>query len=75
VNTVANMTIEKLSKVANTHVPCHFKAKWLLWWNSTMIVRIGNKFSSIVPLKEKVLEFWLHKAFFWAQVNLSPPLD
>jgi len=65
------MSIEKLAKVAAAHVQPRFKAKWLQWWNSTMMVRTGNKFPSL-PLKERTLEAWLHKASFWAQVIILP---
>jgi hypothetical protein len=64
-NPDADMSIEKLAKIANCHVPCEFKARWLRWWNSTMTVCNGNKFP-FVPMKERVLEVWLHKASFWA---------
>jgi len=63
------MSIEKLAKVAAAHVQPRFKAKWLQWWNSTLMVRHGNKFPSL-PLKERTLEAWLHKASFWAQVSI-----
>jgi hypothetical protein len=53
---VTYMTIEKLQKVATTHVDAHYKAKWLRWWNSTPDVKEKNKFPSSLPLQEKVLE-------------------
>ena len=67
---VTDMTIERLRKVANAHVDAHFKAKWLRWWNSTAEVKEHNKFPSALPLREKVLENWLNKASFWAQVHI-----
>ena len=67
---VTDMTIEKLQKVATAHVDAHFKAKWLRWWNSTAEVKEHNKFPSALPLREKVLENWLNKASFWAQVHI-----
>ena len=67
---VPDMTIEKLQKVATTHVDAHFKAKWLRWWNSPADVKDKNRFPSSLPLREKVLENWLNKASFWAQVHL-----
>lgn len=63
-----DMTIEKLQKVATTHVDASFKARWLRWWNSPTDVKTQNIFPSSVPLREKVLEDWLHKASLWAQV-------
>jgi hypothetical protein len=65
-----DMTIEKLQKVATTHVDASFKAKWLRWWNSPAKVKIENQFPSTVPLREKFLDDWLNKASFWAQVHL-----
>jgi hypothetical protein len=65
------MTIEKLQKVATTHVDACFKAKWLQWWNSSIDVKIKNQFPSVVPLREKVLDDWLNKASFWAQVDIE----
>jgi hypothetical protein len=67
---VPDMTIEKLQKVATTHVDAHFKAKWLRWWNSPAEVKDKNRFPSSLPIREKVLENWLNKASFWAQVHL-----
>ena len=66
------MTIEKLQKVATAHVDPGVKAKWLRWWNSPKDVKEKNKFPSSLPLREKILENWLNKASFWAQV-FSPP--
>jgi hypothetical protein len=65
-----DMTIEKLQKVATTHVDVSFKAKWLRWWNSPAKVKIENQFPSTVPLREKFLDEWLNKASFWVQVQL-----
>jgi hypothetical protein len=67
---VPDMTIEKLQKVATTHVDAHFKAKWLRWWNSPAEVKDKNRFPSSLPIREKVLENWLNKASFWAQVHI-----
>jgi hypothetical protein len=66
---VPDMTIEKLQKVATTHVDASFKAKWLRWWNSSSKVKIKNQFPSSLPLRERVLDEWLNKASFWAQVH------
>jgi hypothetical protein len=65
---VSDMSIEKLQKVATTHVDASVKARWLRWWNSPADVKAKNKFPTSLPLREKVLEDWLHKASFWAQV-------
>ena len=62
------MIIEKLQKVATTHVDASFKASWLRWWNSPSDVKTKNKYPSFLPLREKILEDWFHKASFWAQV-------
>jgi hypothetical protein len=47
---VSYMTIEKLQKMATTHVDASFKAKWLRWWDSSTKVKIQNKFPSALPL-------------------------
>ena len=60
---VTDMIIEKLQKVATTHVDAHFKPKWLKWWNSSAEVKEENKFPSALPLRENVLENWLNKVF------------
>ena len=62
------MTIEKLQEVATTHVDASFKARWLWWWNSPAEIKTKNKFPSLL-LREKVLDDWLYKASFWAQVH------
>jgi hypothetical protein len=67
---VTDMTIEKLQKVATTHVDAHFKAKWLRWWNSPAEVKKHYKFPFALPLRERVLKNWHNKVFFWAQVHL-----
>ena len=67
---VPDMTSEKLQKVATAHVDAHFKAKWLRWWNSSANVKENNRFPSSLPLRDKILENWLNKASFWAQVQL-----
>ena len=61
---VTVMTIEKLQKVATTHVDASLKAMWLQWWNSSTDVKIKNQFPSVLPLREKVLNDWLNKASF-----------
>ena len=38
------------------------------WWNSPVEVKNRNKFSSTIPLREKVFENWLNKISFWAYV-------
>jgi hypothetical protein len=53
---VPDMTIEKLQKVATSHVDAHFKAKWLRLWNSPTEVKEHYKFPSALPLREKVLD-------------------
>jgi hypothetical protein len=63
-------TIEKLQNVATTHVNASFKAKWLRWWNSPAKVKMENQFPSSLPLHEKVLDDWLNKTSYWAQVHL-----
>jgi hypothetical protein len=68
---VTDMTIEKLRKVATTHVDASFKAKWLRWWNSHIEVKMENKFLSTLLLREKYLDDWLNKVFFWAHVYLQ----
>ena len=68
---VTDVTIEKLQKLATTHVDAHFKARWLRWWNSPLDVKDKNKFPTALPLRERVLENWLTKASFWAQVHLQ----
>jgi hypothetical protein len=65
-----DMTIEKLQKMATTHVDASFKAKWLWWWNSSAKVKMENQFPSSLPLRQKILNDWLNKAFFWTQVHL-----
>ena len=68
---VTDMTIEKLQKVATTHVDASLKAMWLRWWNSLTEVKNKNNFPSIISLREKVLDDWLNKASFWAHVHLQ----
>ena len=41
---VKDMTIEKLQKVATTHVDASFKAKCLRWWNSPAKVKTRTNF-------------------------------
>ena len=65
---VPDMAIEKLQKVATTHVDASFKARWLRWWNSPVDVKTQNMFPSNLPLHERVLDDWLHKAYLWAHV-------
>ena len=63
---VPDMTIEKLQKVATAHVDASVKARWLRWWNSPADVKTINKFPLL--LCERVLDDWLYKTSFWAQV-------
>jgi len=63
-----DMTVEKLQKVATTHVDAAIKARWLRWWNYTAAVKLQNKFPHVLPLREKLLDGWLIKASWWAQV-------
>ena len=72
---VPDMTIEKLQKVATTHVDATYKARWLRWWNSPADVKTQNMFPSTLPLRERVLDDWLHKASFWAQVLQAMLVD
>jgi hypothetical protein len=65
------MTIEKLQKVATTHVDASFKAKWFWWWNSPTKVKIKNQFPSAPPLCEKILDDWLNKASLCTHVHLQ----
>jgi hypothetical protein len=65
------MTIEKLQKVATTHVDANLKARWLKWWNSSADVKTQNMFPVSLPLREKVIDEWLHMASFWGQVLQS----
>lgn len=61
------MTIEKLQKIATSMVEPRFKAKWLHWWNSGSILRASFRFP-VGEVKESVLDAWLNRASFWAQV-------
>jgi hypothetical protein len=65
---VSDMSIEKLQKVATTHVDASIKARWLWWWNSPSDVKTINKFPIAIPLREKVLDDWFHRASIWAHV-------
>lgn len=65
---IPDMSIEKLQKVATSHVDASVKTKWLRLWNSPTNVKEQEKFPSVLPLREKVLDEWLHRASFWAQV-------
>ena len=62
ISTSPDMTIEKLQKVATSAVEPEYKAKWLHWWNSSTMVRIGNQFPSELPMKVTIIETWLSKA-------------
>ena len=62
------MTIKKFQKVATTHVDASIKARWVRWWNSPADVKTINKFPTALPLREKVLDDWLHRASFGAHV-------
>ena len=68
---VSDMSIEKLQKVATRHVDASIKARWLWWWNSPADVKTINKFPTSLLLLETVLDDWLHRASFWAQVLKS----
>ena len=63
---VPDMSIEKIQKVATTHADASIKARRLWWWNSPAGVKTINKFRTSHPLREKVLDDWLHRASFWA---------
>jgi hypothetical protein len=66
---LTDMTIEKLQKIVTCPVETSFKAKWLHWWNAPLCERLDNKFPVDKHMRERVLDDWLHKASFWAQVN------
>ena len=68
---ITDMRIEKLQKVATTHVDASLKIKWLWWWNSPAEVKLRNKYPSVLPLLEKGLDDWLNKTSFGAQVYLQ----
>lgn len=61
------MTIEKLQKVATASVEPRFKARWLHWWNLGSTLRTSFRFPG-GDVKETVLDSWLNRATFWAQV-------
>jgi hypothetical protein len=65
-----DMTIGKLQKIVTCPVEASLKAKWLYWWNVPFRERLENKFSIDKPMREKVLDDWLHKASIWAQVHI-----
>lgn len=62
------MTLERLYKIATANVHGDFKSKWLQLWNGTNEEREAYRFPSDRPLKDKILDAWLHKASLWAQV-------
>jgi hypothetical protein len=63
------MTLEKLQKIATTHVDGKYKVKWLKWLNSSPMTREALRF---LPQNfiDNDLDVWLVKASFWAQVIL-----
>ncbi|KAG0632178.1 hypothetical protein M758_1G310400 [Ceratodon purpureus] len=60
---------ERLHKIATTNVTADHKTKWLKWWNSTLAVRKTVRFPDDSPMKDKVLDSWLHVASLWAQLE------
>lgn len=64
-----DLTIERLHKIATTNVDRAVKAKWLHWWNASNAVRKSVKFPEDRPMKDRVLDAWLHTASLWAQVS------
>lgn len=64
-----DLTIERLQKIACSHVSPEYKAKWLKFWNSPDIVRRSVLFPDDRPMKEKSFDVWIVKAAFWAQVR------
>lgn len=64
-----DMTLERLHKIATSNVQPHFKTKYLQWWNSSDTVRKSVRFPLDRPMKDKVLETWLHYASLWSQVR------
>ena len=66
----AEMSIEKLQKIATAPVEPKYKARWLKWWNSSDGARKAYKFPR-GEVYENVLDNWLQRAVFWAQVLLS----
>ena len=63
------MTLDKLQKIATTHVDAKYKAKWLKWWNSSPMSREALRFLSSTA-KDIEFDAWLVKTSFWAQVVL-----
>ena len=68
-NSKPELTLEKLQKIATTRVPGQFKARWLKWWNSSLMSRVSLHLTSN-DTKDSELDAWLSKASFWAQVPL-----
>ncbi|KAG0605740.1 hypothetical protein M758_9G084500 [Ceratodon purpureus] len=64
-----DLTLDRLHKIATANVPCEHKTKWLKWWNATLAVRKSVRFPEDRPMKDKVLEPWLHTASLWAQLE------
>lgn len=64
------MSLEKLQKIATANVEALFKGRWLRWWNSSSMARESLRFPSGL-IKEKVLDQWLVRATFWAQVTVQ----
>jgi hypothetical protein len=62
------MSLEKLQKIATANVEPLFKGRWLRWWNSSSMARESLQFPTGL-VKEKVLDQWLIRATFWAQVK------
>jgi hypothetical protein len=63
------MTLEKLQKISASLVQPEYKIKWLNWWNSREMNREVLRFPPS-PVTEIILESWLMKVVFWAEVNI-----
>lgn len=67
------MNPEKLQKVSTTVVQPHFRVCWLKWSNSSEMSREASHFPP-PGFTDPVLESWLPRAAFWAEVSVYPPL-
>jgi hypothetical protein len=59
-----------MAKVSYCKVLAEYKVKWLVWWNSDLAARARVGFPLCKQMKEKLLDPWLQRASFWAQVRL-----
>lgn len=67
--TKVEMTIDKLQAIATSEVSAKTKAKWLRWWNGSASSRKTLKFPPS-PCSIEVLNPWITKAAFWANVSV-----